>query len=630
MTDIVAIIVNGLVYGSIYGLVAIGMTLIYGTLRILDMSQGSMVMIGGYVGWWALATHGVNPLLALVLAFVVTFVVGTLTELVSVQPLIGRRGEVDFEMVTFITTFAVGILLTNVALQHFGPFQKNVPPIVSGNLDVYHGVSISYHELTMAGVSVLLMGALGLFLARTRWGFAVRAVAQDLDAARSLGVPVSRLYPATMGLASALAGVGGVFLGALYFASPTAGDLPLLQALIVVVLGGRQSHGHPLRRVPGGADAGLLRGRDRHHLDASDPVHRDPDHPGDPALRPQGQPLGGAALTGTFSGLSPTRWLMIGSAIVLVALFPLVYTDPYYMTIIVTAEVVLILNISWNFVLGMAGVWNFGQLAIYALGAYGAGWLMLHQTWMPAMIAILCGGLFSAVISVLLAFPTLRLFGIYTSLLTFSFAQVVQYVALNDPRGLTGGSYGYPTVPGLFPNMSQTSYLRAYYWVFAAVIVASCLVVAWLRQSHLGIALRSIRDSPGYTAARGVNPRMTRVIAFGLSGFLAGVAGGFYLSFEQSFTTSQMGLTPMSIDVTMLVIGGLGTVMGPVIGTAIVTVIQTILIDYPGWQLTILGATLLVIVIFVPGGVVGLISRTSKRVSAWVEEDSEAVEPAET
>jgi branched-chain amino acid transport system permease protein len=123
---------------------------------------------------------------------------------------------------------------------------------------------------------------------------------------------------------------------------------------------------------------------------------------------------------------------------------------------------------------------------------------------------------------------------------------------------------------------------------------------------------------------------MARVVAFGLSGFLAGVAGGFYLSFEQSFTTSQMGLTPMSIDVTMLVIGGLGTVMGPVIGTAIVTVIQTILIDYPGWQLTILGATLLVIVIFVPGGVVGLISRTSKRVSAWVEEDSDAVEPAET
>ena len=88
-------------------------------------------------------------------------------------------------------------------------------------------------------------------------------------------------------------------------------------------------------------------------------------------------------MTGAFAGLS-RRWVTIGVAIVLLALLPLVYNDPYYMTIIVTAEIVLILNISWNFVLGMAGVWNFGQLAIYALGAYGAGRLMLHATWMPA------------------------------------------------------------------------------------------------------------------------------------------------------------------------------------------------------------------------------------------------------
>jgi branched-chain amino acid transport system permease protein len=238
MTDLVAIVANAVVYGSIYGLVAIGMTLIYGTLRILDMSQGSMVMAGGYVGWWALVTHRLHPVLALALAFLATFVLGTLTELVSVQPLISRRKDVDFEMVTFITTFAVAIFLTNVALQHFGPFQKNVQPVVQGNLELYDGVSISYHELTMAGISVVLMAGLGLFLARTRWGLAIRAVAQDLDAARSLAVPISRIYPATMGLASALAGVGGVFLGALYFVSPTAGDLLLLQALIVVVLGG--------------------------------------------------------------------------------------------------------------------------------------------------------------------------------------------------------------------------------------------------------------------------------------------------------------------------------------------------------------------------------------------------------
>lgn len=238
MTDIVAILANGLIYGSIYGLVAIGMTLIYGTLRILDMSQGSMVMAGSYVGWWALSTHGFNPLVALLIAFLVTFALGAVTELVSVQPLLDRGKEVDLEMVTFITTFAVAILITNVALQHFGPDQQDVPLLVHGNLELVGGVSVSYHELTMAGVSVLLMGLLGLGLARTRWGLAIRAVAQDLDAARSMGVPAKKLYPLTMGLASALAGVGGVFLGGLYFASPSAGDLPLLEALIVVVLGG--------------------------------------------------------------------------------------------------------------------------------------------------------------------------------------------------------------------------------------------------------------------------------------------------------------------------------------------------------------------------------------------------------
>ena len=237
LTDVVGVLVETVVLGSIYGLVAIGMTLIYGTLRILDMSQGSMVMLGSFVGWAILVSAGWSPVLAILVAFVLTFVLGALTELISVQPLMGRRGF-DFEMVTFITTFAVAIVFANVALQIFGPFQKNVTPVVSGGIEIYGGVDLSYQNLTMAGVSIALMVGLGLFLARTRWGLAIRAVAQNLDAARLMGVPVMRLYPLTMGLASALAGIGGVFLGAKFFAYPGAGDLPLLEALIVVIFGG--------------------------------------------------------------------------------------------------------------------------------------------------------------------------------------------------------------------------------------------------------------------------------------------------------------------------------------------------------------------------------------------------------
>jgi branched-chain amino acid transport system permease protein len=237
-TDVVGIVVTTFILGSIYGLVAIGMTLIYGALRILDMSQGSMVMIGSFVGWGVLVVAGWSPIVAIVLAFAATFLLGTFTQLVSVQPLMKRRHAIDFEMITFITTFAVAIVFTNLALEIFGPQQRNVTFVIAGGINVYNGVNLPYQSLAMAVVSIVLMAGLGVFLARTRWGMAIRAVAQDLDAARLMGVPVGKLYPLTMGLASALAGIAGVFLGGLYFASPNAGDQPLLIALIVVIFGG--------------------------------------------------------------------------------------------------------------------------------------------------------------------------------------------------------------------------------------------------------------------------------------------------------------------------------------------------------------------------------------------------------
>ena len=304
------------------------------------------------------------------------------------------------------------------------------------------------------------------------------------------------------------------------------------------------------------------------------------------------------------------------------AALPVVWSNGYALGVMITAMITLVLNTSWNFVLGVAGVWNFGQLAIYALGGYGAGSLMLH-TPLPPALAILAGGMISAGMSILLAFPTLRLHGIYTSLLTFSFAQVFQFIVVNDPKGLTGGTFGFPTVRGLYSFLSPTASLRAYFWTVLGIVIVATFAIWRIRSSRLGIALRTIRDSPGYAAARGVSPLKYRVIAFAISGFIAGIAGALYLSYNQSFTTSAMGLTPMSIDVTMMVIGGLGTIWGPILGTSVLTALQVALADYPGIQLTILGTILLVIVVFAPNGIVGLISQMRRRVSAWMSEEEE-------
>jgi branched-chain amino acid transport system permease protein len=326
-----------------------------------------------------------------------------------------------------------------------------------------------------------------------------------------------------------------------------------------------------------------------------------------------------AERVGRLPRLSGLAWASIVALVALLAIVPLVYSNDYILTVMVTAGIVLVLNTSWNFVLGIAGVWNFGQLAIYALGGYGTGLVMLH-TGLPGWLCVVLGGVIAAGISILLAFPTLRLYGIYTSLLTFAFASVVQFIIVNDGSGLTGGSFGLDTVEGLYPDLGPSAQITAYYWTVLAVIVIATFAVAWIRSARLGIALQTVRDAPAFAAARGVNPLKYRIIAFAISGFIAGIAGALYVSFNQSITPSVMGLTPMSIDVTMLVIGGLGTIAGPALGTTLLTIVQSSLVDYPGIQLTILGTILLVIVVFVPGGLVGLISRIKGRVSRWIHE----------
>lgn len=237
ISTIVQGIVSGLVTGSIYALMTVGMTLIYGTLRTLNMAHGSMVMIGGYVSWMLFDSLGWGPIPGMLAAVVVAFLFGLVVQVIAVRPLIGRQG-VDFEMTAFISTFAVTIVLSNLALQIFGARNKAVPPVIAGRVSLLAGVSVGWHSIVMAGVAVGTLVALALFLSRTRYGLAISAVAQQLDAARLVGIPAERVYSITMGVSSALAAIAGVLLASVFFVSPNAGDLPLLKALIVAIFGG--------------------------------------------------------------------------------------------------------------------------------------------------------------------------------------------------------------------------------------------------------------------------------------------------------------------------------------------------------------------------------------------------------
>jgi branched-chain amino acid transport system permease protein len=328
------------------------------------------------------------------------------------------------------------------------------------------------------------------------------------------------------------------------------------------------------------------------------------------------------ALRATFT---PAKVVVSTALVILAALVPFIYPSPYGTGVMVTMAILVVLNASWNFLLGYAGVWNFGQLALYAAGGYGAGILMVHASF-PVVPAMLGGVLAGALFAVLLAFPTLRLYGIYTSLLTFAAAQVFQLVIQNDDTGTTGGAFGLPSVDGLFGSLDPLWNARAYFWLYLAIAVATVAFIAWLVRSPFGLALRTMRDSLAYGSARGIDPLRYRVAAFAISGGLAGLAGAMYTVFNGSIAPNVMGLTPLSIYVTMIVVGGLGRVSGPIIGTILISIVQQALIDHPGTQLTVLGAILLLIVIFFPRGIAEQGARVQHRVEAWMNEEEDEEE----
>jgi branched-subunit amino acid ABC-type transport system permease component len=237
MNLVLQTLVSTIVQGSMLALITIGMSLVYGTLRVLNMAQGVMVMAGAMAAYFAVNSLGVSPWVAILFAMLATFVLGMATYGVAVSRLIGRAG-VDFEMTAFISTFAIASIIQNVIQLIYGPRQKNFPVLLEGRINLVDGVSITWHQILTAVIAIGALLLLGLFLTKSKYGLAIVAVAQNLDAARLMGIPARRAYALTMGLAAALAGLAGVLLAPVYFVSPTMGDLPLLQALIVAIFAG--------------------------------------------------------------------------------------------------------------------------------------------------------------------------------------------------------------------------------------------------------------------------------------------------------------------------------------------------------------------------------------------------------
>lgn len=236
---IVEQMLNGMVLGSMYALVASGLTLIWGTMKMLNFAHGELYMIGGYVLYFTLLFFGVHPFWGVVLAMLIAFALGVLMERTILHPLLEKPG---WDVSPIVVTLGVSIFLQNFALKVWGERFKNVPYFIEGTMDL-SGFRIAYQRILILIVAAAVMVAFWLYVKRSRFGMALRATAQDREAATILGIDSHRIYLMTFGISSALAALAATMLAPLFLVNPWMGIPPLLKAFIVVVLGGLGSFG---------------------------------------------------------------------------------------------------------------------------------------------------------------------------------------------------------------------------------------------------------------------------------------------------------------------------------------------------------------------------------------------------
>lgn len=239
-------VVNGLILGMLYMLVAVGFTMAFGMMRVVNFAHGEFYMIGAYTSFFLVTLWDVPFLAALVLAGLATAALGAVLERVLFQRFYGD------ELNGMIVALGLSIILQNVALSLWGPTARTLQSPYNGVVDV-GSLMLSQERLFALACALVIFLAFWAVMMRTQIGRAIRAIAQDKEVALMQGVRANRIYPLAFAIAVGLAAVSGALMAPIFSVSPYAGVAPMLKAFVVVILGG-------LGSIPGAVVGGLLLG----------------------------------------------------------------------------------------------------------------------------------------------------------------------------------------------------------------------------------------------------------------------------------------------------------------------------------------------------------------------------------
>jgi branched-chain amino acid transport system permease protein len=605
MEFLIAQLLNGLVYGMLLFLMAAGLSLIFGLMNVVSLAHGSFFMLGAFFGLAIFEFTG-NFWIAFLLAPIPVAALGVAIEMLFMRPLY-RRGHMDQVLLTFGFTFVFFDIVQSV----WGRTVKSLPapPILQGVTQIGFGMFSAY-RLALIGLGAGLAVLLWLFLERSRLGAMVRAGVDDAAMAAGLGANIPALFTAIFGAGVALAALGGVAAGPILGLYPGMDSDILIPAFIVIVIGGMGS----LRGAfLGSLLIGIADTFGKAYLPSLALFLIYLVMAAVLLLRPQG--LFGIAHSvpsappRSISGATSQTHARTLGLIVLAALivFPFLVSN-YPRALASEIFIFAIFAMSLDLVLGYTGLMSLGHAAFFGLGAYAVAILQTHLG-LSGWIGVGAGVVAAALGAAAIGFFCVRTAGVTFLMLTLAFSQLVFSIALKW-RDLTGGSDGMavltqPTFLGLSLSNSLVMY-------FMALIFF--LLVYWglrrLINAPLGHVFVGIRENETRMLAIGYPTGAYKLLAFTIAGAVAGLAGGLYAIFNSFISPEAMYWTASGDILIMVMLGGAGTLIGPVLGSGLFLLMKNVVSSYSDHWMLIIGVVFISCVMFFPGGIWGTLRQS--------------------
>jgi len=301
-----------------------------------------------------------------------------------------------------------------------------------------------------------------------------------------------------------------------------------------------------------------------------------------------------------------SRWIGYLLAIAAIIALPLIFTDTYWRTNLTVCAINVLLAIGLDFILGYAGQLNLGHSAFYGLGAY-VSTLLIVKLGIPFWVAFIVGVGFAGIAGIFLSLFAVRLRGHYLAIASLGFAVIVHQILLNWISLTQGplGIYGIAPPPAIVVAgtvIADFRNLAAFFYLVAGFAFLSYILLSQLVRSPIGDTLTAIREDEVSAASLGINGAAWKVFAFGVGSAVAGAAGCFYASFVGTLVPDAFFVSEAFNILAMVIVGGMGTLIGPVFGAILLTVLPEVLRGFGDLRLVVYGAALTFVVLFMPGG----------------------------